>query len=94
MVTRKVRIALYGTLAKIAGEKTTDLEALTLREALGALAAKYGEQFRNRVYDERGNPRRFVNIYVNGKDIRFAGYVDTELNDEDEISIIPAVGGG
>jgi len=90
----KVRVTLYGTLAKITGEKTADLEASNLKDAVSTLITKYGEQFRNRIYNEKGNLRRFVNIYVNGKDIRFLDHLDTELNDEDKISIIPAVGGG
>jgi len=81
-------------LARITGEKSNDLEASTLKEALGVLTEKYGEQLKNRIYDEKGNLRRFVNIYVNGKDIRFLEHLDTELSDHDKISIIPAVGGG
>jgi len=90
----KVEITLYGTLARITGEKSSDLEASTLKEAIGVLTEKYGEQLKNRIYDEKGNLRRFVNIYVNGKDIRFLEHLDTELSDHDKVSIIPAVGGG
>jgi len=90
----KTKITLYGALAEVTGEKTTDLEASTLQEAINALTTKYGEYFKNRIYDEKGNLRRFVNIYVNGKDIRFLDHLDTELNDGDNVSIIPAVGGG
>lgn len=90
----KVRITFYGALAKITREKTTDLEASTLKEAINVLTRKYGEHFKNSIYDEKEKLRRFVNIYVNGKDIRFLNHFDTELNDEDKVSIIPAVGGG
>jgi len=94
MIMGKIRITLYGTLARITGEKTTDLDALTVKEAIRILVAKYGEKFNSRIYDENGNLRRFVNIYVNGKDVRFLEDLATELRDSDEISIIPAVGGG
>jgi len=90
----RIKITLSGALAKIAGEKTVDVEASTLKEAISALTARYGEQFKNRIYDEKDKLRRFVNIYVNGKDIRFLDQLDTQLNDEDKVSIIPAVGGG
>jgi len=90
----KARITFYGALAKITGEKTTDVEASTLKEALSTLTVKYGDRFKDRIYDEIGKLRRFINIYVNGKDIRFLNHLDTELGDEDKVSIIPAVGGG
>lgn len=90
----RVKIAFYGALAKITCEKTTDIEASTLKEAISELNSKYGERFRNGVFDEDGKLTRFVNIYINGKDIRFLNRLDTKLNDEDQVSIIPAVGGG
>jgi len=90
----RVEVAVFGNLAKIAGEKATFVEASTLGEALSALAAKYGETFRNRIYDENNKPRRFINIYVNGKDMRFLDGLETKLNSSDRISIVPAIGGG
>ncbi|MEM2578449.1 MAG: ubiquitin-like small modifier protein 1 [Candidatus Bathyarchaeia archaeon] len=91
----KVKVTLFGVLAKIAGEKIIYVNASTLREALDEVAAKYGEDhLKNRILDEKGNLRRFVNIYVNGRDVRFTGILETRLNENDEISIIPAVGGG
>ena len=47
-----------------------------------------------RICDESGKPRRFLNLYVNSEDIRFLEGTDTELNDGDEVSIVPAVAGG
>jgi len=90
----KVEITLFGNLAKIAREKTTFIEASTLGEVLSALAAKYGEAFRDRMYDENNKPRRFINIYVNGKDVRFLDGLETKLDDGCKISIVPALGGG
>ena len=49
---------------------------------------------RERLCDDEGKVRRFVNIFVNGEDIRFAGSLDTELKDGDEVSIVPAIAGG
>lgn len=90
----KVKVVFFGVLTKITGEKKGDLEAVTLGEAIERLIAKYGESLRNRVLDKRGYLRRFINVYVNGRDVRFLKNLETELNDGDEISIIPAVGGG
>ncbi len=49
---------------------------------------------KERVVDESGKVRRFVNVYVNGDDIRFLKNVDTTLKDGDNISIVPAIAGG
>ena len=90
----KVKVTFYGALARTTGDKEAEVGASTLRQALSKLAAKYGESFKERIYDEKGNPRRFVNIYVNGKDIRFLHRLDTTLNHGDNVSIMPAVSGG
>ena len=49
---------------------------------------------KERLCDEEGKVRRFVNIYVNGDDIRFLKDLETELKDGDEVSIVPAIAGG
>lgn len=49
---------------------------------------------KERLCDDEGQVRRFVNIYVNGDDIRFLSSLDTELKDGDEVSIVPAIAGG
>ena len=49
---------------------------------------------KERICDEEGEIRRFVNIYVNGEDVRFLQGLATTLNADDEVSIVPAVAGG
>ena len=49
---------------------------------------------KDRICDEAGNVRRFVNIFVNGEDIRFLEEKATPVKDADEISIVPAIAGG
>ena len=49
---------------------------------------------RERICDDQGKVRRFVNLYVNGDDIRFLQQLDTQVKDGDEISIVPAIAGG
>ena len=50
--------------------------------------------FKGRLCEDDGSLRRFINIYVNGEDIRYSQGVDTNIKDGDELSIIPAVSGG
>lgn len=89
-----IKIVFYGPLSTITREKTATIEASSLRDALTQLYARYGKDFTDRVCDEKGNPRRFINIYINGRDIRFLKNIDTKLKDGDTITLIPAVGGG
>jgi molybdopterin synthase sulfur carrier subunit len=49
---------------------------------------------RERLCEADGRVRRFVNIYVNGDDIRFLANLDTAVKDNDEVSIVPAIAGG
>jgi len=49
---------------------------------------------KDRLCDDKGNLRSFVNVYVNGEDIRFMDNMDSAVKSGDEISIVPAVAGG
>jgi molybdopterin synthase sulfur carrier subunit len=55
---------------------------------------KHFPGIKERICDEEGQVRRFVNIYVNGDDIRFLKNLNTALKEGDELSIIPAIAGG
>ena len=68
-------------------------EAATLSEAIDKLEGEY-PGIKERICDEAGEIRRFVNIYVNGEDVRFLDNVNTKLSSNDEVSIVPAVAGG
>jgi MoaD family protein len=65
----------------------------TLTQCIDGLDAQY-PGLKDRLLDEQGELRRFVNIYVNGEDVRFAQGVQTAVKPGDEISIVPAVAGG
>ena len=77
---------------------TGDREIVTIDGAtLGELVQGLEGDFpgmRERLCDETGELRRFVNIYVNGEDVRFLRGLQTALGDGDEVSIVPAVAGG
>ena len=89
-----VNVFLSGTLADIAGNKKITIEATLLSHALESLSSRFGDEFRTRLFDKNGKPRRFINIYINGRDYRFLKKLDTPLSGNDAISIIPAVSGG
>ena len=65
----------------------------TINEIVESLEKQY-PGLKERLCDEHGELRRFVNIYLNDEDIRFAQGKATPVKDGDEISIIPAIAGG
>ena len=89
-----VSVELTGALARIAGEKRVRVESGLLSQVLDALASGHGAEFRDRLFDDGGRPRRFINIYVNGRDYRFLDKLDTLLHDGDVVALLPAVSGG
>lgn len=89
----KVDVVLYGALVRVAGKNNVEVEASNLLDVLNALAELSGD-FKRRLFDDHCNPRRFINIYVNGRDFRFLKGPETALNEGDTISVIPAVSGG
>jgi len=75
------------------GEAAATVDATTVGEALEALYTRHGE-LRERIAGEDGAPRRFVNVYLRGEDIRFLDGLQTPVSDGDEVTILPAVAGG
>ena len=74
------------------GESEAQVDGSTVGEVLDALYERYGE-LRSRIAED-GGLRRFVNVYVDGEDIRFLDGLNTPVKDGDEVTILPAVAGG
>ena len=74
-------------------EEVVEVSAATIGAAITELQNRY-PGIKDRLVDEKGEVRRFVNVYVNEEDIRFLQNQDTPLKDGDEVSIIPAIAGG
>ena len=68
-------------------------QPLTLAELIDALEAQHAG-LKERLCDETGELRRFVNVYINGEDVRFLAGLDTAIESGAEVSIVPAVAGG
>ncbi|RYX80541.1 MoaD/ThiS family protein [bacterium] len=89
-----VLVRIPTPLQKLAGDKAElNVEATTLQQVIDQLSSQ-NEEFKNRLLDESGNLRRFVNVYVNEEDVRFLQKLETPLKDGDEVSIVPAIAGG
>ena len=89
---KKVRIPT--PLRKLTNdEELVEVSAATVGAAIVELQTRY-PGIKERLMDDNGEVRRFVNVYVNEEDIRFLQNQQTPLKDGDEISIIPAIAGG
>lgn len=91
-MTVKVRIPTQLRVLT-AGDGEVAVDGATVRDVLGALDSAYpglGE----RVLDEEGRLRRFVNLFVADEDVRFLDGLETEVSDGQTLSIVPAVAGG
>jgi molybdopterin-synthase adenylyltransferase len=91
----KVEFTIPSVLNKGAGEKKVSLEAKNLDDAFTKLSEQMGDDFKRRVFDLNGKPRALINIYINGKNMRFKNEgMSTSLTEGDSVYILPAVAGG
>ena len=91
-----VQVVLPGVLADLAGgARHLDVEpgGGTVADLLDALAAEHPLLAR-RIRDETGALRRFVNVYVDGEDVRFEQGVATSVRDGAVVQVLPSVAGG
>jgi molybdopterin converting factor small subunit len=91
-----VQVLLPGVLAALAGAaKHVDVDPAgdTLADLLDALAAEH-PMLARRIRDETGRVRRFVNVYVDGDDVRFEGGLQARVRDGAEVQVLPSVAGG
>ncbi len=75
------------------GAKAVDGSGATLDELLSNLDKDHSG-LRDRLVDDSGKLRRFVNVYLNDEDVRFLGALETPVKDGDTVTVLPAVAGG
>mgnify|MGYP002642052384 FL=1 len=89
-----VTVRIPGPLRKITeGADKVQMEGEDLAQLIAGLEAQY-PGMRERLLDDNGELRYFVNLYLNNEDIRFLDGLKTTIKSGDEISIVPAVAGG
>src|SRR5215210_7024011 len=91
----KIEFIIPSVLNKGSGEKKILLDVQDLHDAFNKASDNLGDDFKRRVLDLNGKPRALINIYINGKNMRFnKDGMTTSLKDGDSIYILPAVAGG
>ncbi len=89
-----IRVRIPTPLQKMTQNKAeVESRGTNIREVIDDLERNF-PGIKERICDEKGKIRRFVNIYVNEEDVRFLKQDQTSLKDGDEVSIIPAIAGG
>lgn len=90
----EVTVRVPAPLQKLTQSQTeVKVSGVNIRELIEDLEKKF-PGIKERICEETGKIRRFINIYVNEEDVRFLQQEETPLKDGDEISIIPAIAGG
>jgi molybdopterin synthase sulfur carrier subunit len=75
------------------GQSDVEIEGESVGEVIDNLEASHSG-IKEKLIDESGSIRRFVNVYLNEEDIRFLDGADTEVKDGDSVTIVPAIAGG
>ena len=89
-----IKVRIPTPLQKLTHEKdVVECEAKSINDLIDSLDKAY-PGLKDRLCDDKGKIRRFLNFYVNDEDIRFLKMDQTLLKDGDEVSIIPAIAGG
>jgi MoaD family protein len=89
-----VKVRIPTPLMKLTNNQAEiSAEGETIADILNNLESQFAG-IKERICEENGTPRRFINIYLNEEDIRFLEGESTKIKDGDEISIIPAIAGG
>lgn len=89
-----VKVRIPSPLLKLTNNQSeVSADGKTIAEVLNNLETQFNG-IKERICEESGAPRRFINIYLNEEDIRFLQGENTEVKEGDEISIIPAIAGG
>ena len=89
-----IKVRIPTPLRKITGgNDEVEANGSNVAEVLTDLESNH-PGIKERICEENGNLRKFVNLYVNDEDIRFKDNLETALSDGDELSIIPAIAGG
>jgi len=94
----KVSVRLFTTLRELAGkgEETLefDVEIVAVKDVLEGLVKRHGKEFKDYLFDETRRVREHLQLLVNGKSISLLEELETQLEEGDEVAIVPPVGGG
>jgi sulfur-carrier protein len=77
----------------VGGAKSLELEGASIRAVVGTLIERH-PSLKGQLLTDEGELNRFVNVYVNGQDVRYLAGLDTPVAPSDEVRLLPAMAGG
>ena len=93
----KIKVRFFTSLREITGKKEDEIRSpgiFTVEELLAHLSKKYGGEFTEYLYDEKGNVQTYIQVLINGRGIKALQGYETKLKEGDTVAIFPPVGGG
>ena len=93
----KVEVKFFTSLREITGKKVDEIQlqnTVTINELVTLLSEKYGKNFREYIYNKKGDVQEFLSFLVNGKNINIMQGFDTKLQEGNVVAILPPIGGG
>jgi molybdopterin synthase sulfur carrier subunit len=91
-----MRVRIFATLRSLVGAKEVEVDVEagdTVRNMLDKLTAEY-PALRKRVLDDEGNLQSSINVFVNGRNIKFLDGLNSPIQEGDRLALFPPVGGG
>ena len=94
-MTKTIEIKFLTRFLEITGERTTQIDDVNnISDLIGMLIKKYGEEFKEILWDDKGNLRDYLKVMLNGEDVRDIDGLDTLLKDGDQVVMFQTIAGG
>jgi sulfur-carrier protein len=94
-MTKTVEIKFLTRFLEITGERTTQIDDVNnISDLIGVLIKKYGEEFKELLWDDNGNLRDYLKVMLNGEDVRDIDGLETPLKDGDQVVMFQTIAGG
>ena len=90
-----VKVKFLARFRDITGERSVDIEHTgSIADLMNTLTEKYGNEFKDALFDKEGNLRDYMKIIVNGEDVESNGGLKSNVRDDDEVVIFQTIAGG
>ena len=90
-----VEVKFLARFRDITGERSVTIEhSGKIADLMDILTEKYGNEFKDALFDSEGNLRDYMKILVNGEDMESSGGLETNIGDDDEVVIFQTIAGG